>query len=115
MNATQAAWYISCSSNLASPSGINPSMSDAATRTATPVTTLVNAAIAEFVRSLARLFRVTLPATEETVLQWGLLGAVLCVGTFVRAWKFGARGLHGDEETMAMAAMHILKDGWPIL
>jgi hypothetical protein len=33
----------------------------------------------------------------------------------VRFWKLGAPGLHGDEETMAMAAMHIVHNGWPIL
>ena len=90
-------------------------MSDAATRAATPITTIVNATIAEFVRALARLFRVTLPAAEETVLHWVLLGVVLCIGTFVRFWNLGGPGLHGDEETMAMAAMHIVQNGWPIL
>ena len=90
-------------------------MSDAATRAATPVTTIVNATIAEFVRALARLFRVTLPAAEETVLHRVLLGVVLCIGTVVRFWNLGGPGLHGDEETMAMAAMHIVQDGWPIL
>ena len=90
-------------------------MSDAATRAATPVTTLVNAAIAELVRALGRLFRVTMPAAEETVLHWVLLGVVLCVGTFVRFWNLGGPGLHGDEETMAMAAIHIVQDGRPIL
>jgi hypothetical protein len=90
-------------------------MFDAATRAATPVTTLVNATIAELVRTLARLFRVTLPAAEERVLHWILLGVVLCVGTFVRFWNLGGPGLHGDEETMTMAAMHILQDGRPIL
>ena len=90
-------------------------MSDAATRAATPITTIVNATIAEFVRALARLFRVTLPAAEETVLHWVLLGVVLCIGTVVRFWNLGGPGLHGDEETMAMAAMHIVQNGWPIL
>jgi len=90
-------------------------MSDAVTRATAPVTTLVNATIAEFVRTLARVFRVTLPAAEETVTHWVLLGVVLCIGTFVRFWNLGGPGLHGDEETMAMAAMHIVQDGRPIL
>jgi len=90
-------------------------MSDAVTRATAPVTTLVNATIAEFVRTLARVFRVTLPAAEETVTHWVLLGVVLCIGTFVRFWNLGGPGLHGDEETMAMATMHILKDGRPLL
>lgn len=90
-------------------------MPDAATRAATPIATIVSATIAESVRALARLFRVTLPAAEETVLHWVLLGVVLCMGAFLRFWNLGGPGLHGDEETMAMAAMHIVRDGWPIL
>jgi hypothetical protein len=90
-------------------------MSDAATRAATPIVTIVNATIAELVRGLARLFRVTLPAAQETVLHWVLLGIVLCIGTILRFWNLGGPGLHGDEETMAMAAMHIVHDGLPIL
>jgi hypothetical protein len=90
-------------------------MSDAATRAATPVTTIINATIAELVRASGRLFRVALPASQVTVLHWVLLGVVLCVGTFIRFWNLGAPGLHGDEETMAMAAMHIVHDGRPIL
>lgn len=90
-------------------------MSNAATRAATPITTIVSATIAELVRVLQQLFRVTLPLSTETVLHWVLLGVVLGVGTFVRFWNLGGPGLHGDEETMAMAAMHIVQDGRPIL
>src|SRR5262245_51738015 len=90
-------------------------MSDAATRAATPLTTIVNSTIAEFVRTLGQLFRGTMPVSQERVLHWVLLGIVLGVGTFVRFWRLGEPGLHGDEETMAMAAMHIVRDGWPIL
>lgn len=90
-------------------------MADAATRAPTPVITILNGAVAELVRGLARLFRVTMPAVEETVLHRVLLGVVLCVGTGVRFWNLGGPGLHGDEETMAMAVMHILQDGRPIL
>src|SRR5262245_24889901 len=90
-------------------------MSDAATRAATPLTTIVNSTIAEFVRTLGQLFRGTMPVSQERVLHWVLLGIVLGVGTFVRFWNLGRPGLHGDEETMAMAAMHIVHNGWPIL
>jgi 4-amino-4-deoxy-L-arabinose transferase-like glycosyltransferase len=90
-------------------------MSDATTRAATPVTTILNGALAEFARVLARLFQVTAPTSEESTLHRVLLVAVLCVGTVVRFWNLGGPGLHGDEETMAMAVMHILQDGRPIL
>ena len=90
-------------------------MSDAGTRAATPVITILNGAATELVRSLARLFSVSVPAVEESVLHRVLLGVVLCVGAVVRFWNLGGHSLHGDEETMAMAVMHILQDGRPIL
>jgi 4-amino-4-deoxy-L-arabinose transferase-like glycosyltransferase len=80
-----------------------------------PVITILNGAAAELVRSFARLFHVTLPAVEETVLHRVLLGVVVCVGGVVRFWNLGSPSLHGDEETMAMAVMHIMQDGRPIL
>ncbi|HEX2493178.1 MAG TPA: glycosyltransferase family 39 protein, partial [Steroidobacter sp.] len=40
---------------------------------------------------------------------------LIVAGTIVRFWGLGAVGLHGDEETMAMAVRHIIIDGWPIL
>jgi hypothetical protein len=90
-------------------------MSDAATRAATPLTTILNGVAAELLRSVARLFHTTMPVVEETVLHRVLLFVVLCVGAFVRFWNLGVPGLHGDEETMAMAVMHIMQDGRPIL
>ncbi len=90
-------------------------MTDAASRAAAPVIAILNGAAAELLRSCARLFHVTLPAVEETVVHRVLLGVVICVGAFVRFWSLGGPGLHGDEETMAMAVMHIMQDGRPIL
>jgi 4-amino-4-deoxy-L-arabinose transferase-like glycosyltransferase len=90
-------------------------MSDATTRAATPLTTILNGAVTELALSAARLFQVTAPASEESTLHRVLLVAVLCIGTGVRFWNLGGPGLHGDEETMAMAVMHILQDGRPIL
>jgi hypothetical protein len=79
------------------------------------VTTIVNTAIADFLRALQRLFYDSMPATQASALHWTLLGIVLGVGTIVRFWNLGGPGLHGDEETMAMAVMHIVQDGRPIL
>lgn len=90
-------------------------MSDAASRAATPVIAILNGAAAELLRSCARLFHVTMPAVEETVLHRMLLVVVICAGAVIRFWNLGAPGLHGDEETMAMAVMHIMQDGRPIL
>jgi hypothetical protein len=90
-------------------------MSDTATRTATPVATILNSAVAELLRSVARLFRTTMPDVDETAAHRLLLGIVLCIGIVARFWNLGSPGLHGDEDTMAMAVAHILKDGWPTL
>src|SRR5918995_3585408 len=90
-------------------------MSNAVSRPTTPATTLVNGWVANVLRSLAALFEGTVPLERERTLHRLLLAVVLGIGILVRFWNLGGPGLHGDEETMAMATMHILKDGWPIL
>lgn len=67
------------------------------------------------VRSLGDLFEVTQPIERERALHWILLASLIGLGTVVRFWGLGSVGLHGDEETMAMAVRHILVDGRPIL
>jgi hypothetical protein len=71
--------------------------------------------VAEVLRSLAALFEVTAPLERARVLHRVLFAALLGIGILVRFWNLGVPGLHGDEETMAMATMHILKDGRPLL
>ncbi|MDD2389432.1 MAG: glycosyltransferase family 39 protein [Desulfobacterales bacterium] len=44
-----------------------------------------------------------------------LFAAILIGGMMLRFWGLGNVGLHGDEETMAMPTMQILKSGQPIL
>jgi 4-amino-4-deoxy-L-arabinose transferase-like glycosyltransferase len=88
--------------------------SASSTRTAadSPLT-LLNAALI----SLSQLFRTTRsevwPRAGVNELVW--LTAITILGTWVRFWGLGSIGLHGDEETMAMAVRHILIDGTPIL
>lgn len=90
-------------------------MQNAATRAATPALTMLNDVSAGALRAFASLFEVTASTDRETVLHRVLLFAVLCIGAVVRFWGLGDPGLHGDEETMALATMHIVKDGLPIL
>ena len=90
-------------------------MSDAVTRPATPATTLLNVWVADVLRALGASFEVTAPLERERALHRLFLAIVLGIGILVRFWNLGGPGLHGDEETMAMATMHIVKDGWPIL
>jgi 4-amino-4-deoxy-L-arabinose transferase-like glycosyltransferase len=90
-------------------------MPDAVTRRAPSAITLLNVWLADVLRALATSFEVTAPLERERALHRLLLAVVLGVGIFVRFWNLGGPGLHGDEETMTMATMHIVKDGWPIL
>lgn len=43
-----------------------------------------------------------------------LLACVVCLGMILRFWGLGNVGLHGDEETMAMPALEILRSGLPL-
>ena len=90
-------------------------MSNAVSRPATSATTHLSVWVAEVLRSLAALFEVTAPLERARVLHRVLFAALLGIGILVRFWNLGVPGLHGDEETMAMATMHILKDGRPLL
>jgi hypothetical protein len=76
---------------------------------------MLNELCIELLRALARLFAISDPANRETVLHRVLLFGVLFAGGVVRFWGLGEPGLHGDEETMALATMHIVQDGRPIL
>src|SRR5690349_4348706 len=61
------------------------------------------------------LFEVRVPAERTRAATFVALAAIVVVGTVLRFWGLGAVGLHGDEETMAMPTMHIVKDGQPLL
>lgn len=69
----------------------------------------------DIVQAIASLFEITRPAAVVQVSHLWWLAAIVIAGAIVRFWGLGAVGLHGDEETMAMAARHILVDGQPIL
>jgi 4-amino-4-deoxy-L-arabinose transferase-like glycosyltransferase len=71
--------------------------------------------LADALRAMAALFRITTPLAQDRITHLWWLAALIVGGTVVRFWGLGAVGLHGDEETMAMAARHILIDGRPIL
>jgi hypothetical protein len=90
-------------------------MSNAATRSTVPVAASVSATLNDFVRTLGGMFEVTRPADRERLVHRLLLAIILSVGTLVRFWGLGDAGLHGDEDTMVLAVLHILQDGRPIL
>jgi 4-amino-4-deoxy-L-arabinose transferase-like glycosyltransferase len=80
-----------------------------------PVTAAPAGLLDDLIRTLSTFFRVTVPVDRERVLHLWWLAAFVSGGAVVRFWGLGAVGLHGDEETMAMAVRHILIDGRPIL
>lgn len=61
------------------------------------------------------LFEIRQPAERTRSSTFWVLAALVIVGTGLRFWGLGDISLHGDEETMAMPTMHIVKDGQPLL
>jgi hypothetical protein len=90
-------------------------MPEAASRTATLAMTLLNGAAAAVMRAVSNQFDTTAALSRETVVHRLLFVGVLCIGCVLRFYGLGAAGLHGDEDTMALAVTHILQDGRPIL
>src|SRR5688572_23367805 len=90
-------------------------LSDAANRGLIPASLTLSAQAEEFMRSLAALFRITAPLERDQLAHRIMLLAIIGVGAWVRFWGLGNVGLHGDEETMAMAVMSIVREGVPIL
>jgi 4-amino-4-deoxy-L-arabinose transferase-like glycosyltransferase len=64
-------------------------------------------------RGLASLFEDTRPRARAGHRALALLALIIVVGAAVRFWGLGNVGLHGDEKTMALPAMHLLKYGTP--
>ena len=89
--------------------------SDAANRGSVPAIPTLTAHVAEIMRALSDLFRVTAPLERDQLAHRVMLFVILGVGAWVRLWGLGNVSLHGDEETMAMAAMGIIREGAPIL
>lgn len=89
--------------------------SDAANRGLLPVIPTLTAQVSEFMRSLSDLFRVTAPMERDQLAHRVMLLVIVGVGAWLRFWGLANVGLHGDEETMAMAVMGILHEGAPIL
>lgn len=89
--------------------------SDAANRGLFPVSPTLTEHVSGFMRSLSELFRITTPLERDQLAHRVMLLVILGVGTWLRFWGLANVGLHGDEETMAMAVMGIVHEGAPIL
>jgi hypothetical protein len=88
---------------------------DATNRGLLPVSPTLAEHVGGFMRSLSELFRITKPLERDQLAHRIMLLAIVSVGAWVRFWGLGNVGLHGDEETMAMAVMGIVREGAPIL
>lgn len=71
--------------------------------------------VLSLMQAVASMFRLSAPVAQERTIHLWWVAALVCTGAFFRFWGLGNVGLHGDEETMAMAVRHILIDGSPIL
>jgi hypothetical protein len=88
--------------------------SDAANR-GLPLLPTLTAQVGEFMRTLSGLFRITAPMERDQLAHRVMLLVIVGVGAWLRFWGLANVGLHGDEETMAMAVMGIVHQGAPIL
>jgi 4-amino-4-deoxy-L-arabinose transferase-like glycosyltransferase len=89
--------------------------SDAANRGSLQVIPTLTAQAGELMRVLSGLFRTTAVMERDLLAHRVMLLVILGVGGWLRLWGLGNVGLHGDEETMAMAVMSIVREGAPIL
>lgn len=69
----------------------------------------------QMLRGISQLFEVTRPDVRHHVSAAWWLFTLVIGAAVIRFYGLGDVGLHGDEETMAMAVQHILIDGRPIL
>lgn len=90
-------------------------LSDIAHRGWIPVIPSFTAQFGEIMRALSALFRMTAPLERDQLAHRVMLLVIVGAGAWVRFWGLGSVGLHGDEETMAMAVMSIVREGAPIL
>lgn len=90
-------------------------LSHAANRGWIPVIPTLTAQVGEAMRALSDLFRMTAPVERDQLSHRAMLLIIVSAGAWVRFWGLGNVGLHGDEETMAMAVMSIVREGAPIL
>ncbi|MBW4051982.1 MAG: hypothetical protein HIU85_11055 [Proteobacteria bacterium] len=66
-----------------------------------------------WLKGVSSLFEVTDPRTRGDRGTLLALAAIVAVGAFVRFWGLGNVGLHGDEKTMVLPALHLLRYGTP--
>jgi hypothetical protein len=66
-----------------------------------------------WLQGVASLFEVTDPRARADRRTLLLLALIVAAGAVVRFWGLGNVGLHGDEKTMVLPALHLLRYGTP--
>jgi len=66
-----------------------------------------------WLQGVASLFEVTDPRARADRRTLLLLALIATAGAVVRFWGLGNVGLHGDEKTMVLPALHLLRYGTP--
>jgi hypothetical protein len=62
---------------------------------------------------VASLFEITDPRARAQRRTLALLALIVAAGAVARFWGLGNVGLHGDEKTMVLPALHLLRYGTP--
>jgi 4-amino-4-deoxy-L-arabinose transferase-like glycosyltransferase len=77
--------------------------------------TSLSAAVDRMLIGFASLFEKSPPAQRSRPWERLAVLGIVIAAAFVRFWGLGGWGLEGDEDTMALPAVHILRDGRPLL
>lgn len=63
---------------------------------------------------IAELFEAAPPRARIGALELAAVALIVAAGAALRFWGLGAVGLHGDEKTMALPLMHLIREGSPL-
>jgi hypothetical protein len=77
--------------------------------------TRVSSAVERLTATFASLFDGEARTAGARPWEWVAVGVLVLLGALVRFWGLGGWGIEGDEDTMALPVMHILRDGSPLL
>jgi hypothetical protein len=77
--------------------------------------TSIAAALDRMLNGFSSLFETSPRAHRSQSWERLVVLGIVIAAAFVRFWGLGGWGLEGDEDTMALPAVHILKDGRPLL
>ena len=75
---------------------------------------ILSTRLAPWLEPFSAVFASSPARTRAQVLEIAALAVILAAGAALRFWGLGAVGLHGDEKTMALPTMHLVRFGTPL-